>query len=1161
MDTAKAHLILMPFLLLVLVVTKSNACSCSETVRLVDGPTTNAGHIELYYDGKWRAFCDDEIYYDETSLQGGKTAAVVCRSLGYTMGYESVTHSSPYGNSGGHIWLNNVQCEGTESRLEDCTFLGPCRDNFLVGVVCRGEVDCCDKPKVLPEIQHSRTGDIGDIFKPYLQFQCSLQSNETLFYYVKWYVDDKFVLQKGPSNMTADLVLTEFELPKRELGFYVKCGTIVVNDIGDESNETISNQFYAGFKVNQPDVTVSKGGYNTVTVTQTVPIGCQYSENDSPDCSTSLSLYDPNLSENSCDAGISVVNADDDDKCVNEILAQKSKKILDSDIVYVFRIATVDKNYDDATKFDLRLQVGNNANLGLGQNYVVDNTVHVNVESTDSYQNRMCYSHVDPHMRTCDGNHYENQRPGFYMLFHHKESDVEVQEATKYCWGGKSGPVCTCGIAVRAGGDVFMINRCGSINLLDFLHCDDGGIIHVERVNDHKYKILTPTGTKIVANLHYGNTMNIDVFISAKDFGKTEGLCGLCDANSSNDFVHSDGSTSNNRNADYKFSESWRLADNLNLFTFSKRILESWANKNEATCRCANGKCTIQRQRECSTETAESITKTKCDIQNRKRRELGEYNHQKELDRLYGLMSTPRKSKAKRSVETPVTEEEAQAVCNQSVYTSPAVTDFPDKTADEDPDEVVKQCAFDVKESNDKSWANVHVEAINTIATNILELNPVYVANKTEEVNVFMKQTCLNNCSGNGVCTETGKCNCTSWYRGPDCSYDLRVPVVIEDIQGGGECDKANSSNCACFTIRTDNIFDGFFCQTTISRIDKNGQEVTLVDHHKEKGGYEDIFTGTCCITTEQEDFSSEMKDYIHVYKFSASNDGNNFGDAQTVYVYDTTCHDVNINGTNMNVTLKDNFCFIEGQCFYEGEVSLTSCRFCNSTENARNWTGYNQCLNGGTCAYRDIQHTCDCVPGYTGSTCETDIDECLSLPCKNNGTCVDVVNGYICNCSDGYEGQSCETDIDDCVENPCGSGGECVDKVNGFSCNCRQGYTGDVCETDIDECLSQPCTNGGSCVDQVNGYNCTCADGYGGTTCNTEVDECLSDPCQFGNCTDIFAGYVCTCMEGYEGQNCEIDTNDCVPYPCQHSGTCVDFVNSYKCACADGYNGTHCEI
>ena len=54
-----------------------------------------------------------------------------------------------------------------------------------------------------------------------------------------------------------------------------------------------------------------------------------------------------------------------------------------------------------------------------------------------------------------------------------------------------------------------------------------------------------------------GNTMNVDIIISAKDFGKTEGLCGFCDGNPTNDFLHKDGTTSYNRNADYKFSDSW----------------------------------------------------------------------------------------------------------------------------------------------------------------------------------------------------------------------------------------------------------------------------------------------------------------------------------------------------------------------------------------------------------------------------------------------------------------------------------------------------------------------------------------------------------------------------------------------------------------------------
>jgi hypothetical protein len=66
----------------------------------------------------------------------------------------------------------------------------------------------------------------------------------------------------------------------------------------------------------------------------------------------------------------------------------------------------------------------------------------------------------------------------------------KVQERTKYCFGGGRGPVCACAVAVRAGADVFMINRCGTINFLDFVSCDDGGIIQVEKLNDATYKVI-----------------------------------------------------------------------------------------------------------------------------------------------------------------------------------------------------------------------------------------------------------------------------------------------------------------------------------------------------------------------------------------------------------------------------------------------------------------------------------------------------------------------------------------------------------------------------------------------------------------------------------------------------------------------------------------------
>ena len=38
------------------------------------------------------------------------------------------------------------------------------------------------------------------------------------------------------------------------------------------------------------------------------------------------------------------------------------------------------------------------------------------------------------------------------------------------------------------------------------------------------------------------------------------------------------------------------------------------------------------------------------------------------------------------------------------------------------------------------------------------------------------------------------------------------------------------------------------------------------------------------------------------------------------------------------------------------------------------------------------------------------DINECSSNPCQNGAQCVDAVNMYTCNCVPGYEGTHCET-------------------------------------------------------------------------------------------------------------------------------------------------------
>lgn len=161
-------------------------------------------------------------------------------------------------------------------------------------------------------------------------------------------------------------------------------------------------------------------------------------------------------------------------------------------------------------------------------------------------------------------------------------------------------------------------------------------------------------------------------------------------------------------------------------------------------------------------------------------------------------------------------------------------------------------------------------------------------------------------------------------------------------------------------------------------------------------------------------------------------------------------------------------------------------------------------------------------------------MNECTSDPCLNGGSCVDEHDGFQCVCPVGYTGTRCQTNIDDCAHRPCLNGGTCLDGLESFTCRCVPGFLGTLCQTNVDDCRTQPCANGGTCVDGINDFKCQCRVGWGGRQCTDAVpipaSPCAASPCQNGGyCTerpDIRLGYQCSCPDGVGGPQCTIETS-----------------------------------
>ncbi|XP_025082446.1 uncharacterized protein LOC112557056 isoform X3 [Pomacea canaliculata] len=215
------------------------------------------------------------------------------------------------------------------------------------------------------------------------------------------------------------------------------------------------------------------------------------------------------------------------------------------------------------------------------------------------------------------------------------------------------------------------------------------------------------------------------------------------------------------------------------------------------------------------------------------------------------------------------------------------------------------------------------------------------------------------------------------------------------------------------------------------------------------------------------------------------------------------------------------------------------TCRECPDNTYGTNCANECTCNRQNTQSCNKTTGACTCKGGWTGSTCDTDVNECTagSVTCPVNSICVNLPGTYLCSCYSGFfkSNQTCLECAEGFYGASCASACSC--SVNTVSCNkttgsctCKAGWTGTRCDTDVNECALGVINCTGShvvCVNVDGGYRCDCSSGYTYNTssstcsdtdeCSNDMDDCLQV------CTNTNGSYTCSCASDYWGTG-----NDC---------------------------------
>ncbi|KAH3795249.1 hypothetical protein DPMN_148797 [Dreissena polymorpha] len=157
------------------------------------------------------------------------------------------------------------------------------------------------------------------------------------------------------------------------------------------------------------------------------------------------------------------------------------------------------------------------------------------IVSVDQLAGKYCYAHSDPHTKPFDQRStFESRDNGTFVMYRNArfKTDVQIQQGIRWNYSPlRDYPYCVVAIAVRAGGDVYVIDLVNTKTA--FVQCKDGVLSRkVRRKSKNEYMIYLPTGTEVQVKNTRHSFLEVDIYPGLQDFGETDGLCGKFDGTS-----------------------------------------------------------------------------------------------------------------------------------------------------------------------------------------------------------------------------------------------------------------------------------------------------------------------------------------------------------------------------------------------------------------------------------------------------------------------------------------------------------------------------------------------------------------------------------------------------------------------------------------------------